>query len=46
MAQARRASEECIYMLMGRLMEHAPTEQLFVTPKLRETAYYIEGRYG
>jgi phosphate transport system ATP-binding protein len=46
MAQARRASEECIYMLMGRLMEHAPTEQLFVTPKLKETANYIEGRYG
>jgi phosphate transport system ATP-binding protein len=46
MAQARRASEECIFMLMGKVVEHAPTEDLFVTPKHRETADYIEGRYG
>ena len=46
MAQARRASEECIFMLMGRVVEHAPTEQVFVTPKHKETADYIEGRYG
>jgi len=46
MAQARRASEECIFMLMGKVVEHAPTEQLFVTPTHKETADYIEGRYG
>jgi phosphate transport system ATP-binding protein len=46
MAQARRASEECIFMLMGKVVEHAPTERLFVTPARRETADYIEGRYG
>jgi len=46
MAQARRASEECIFMLMGRVVEHAPTERLFVTPADKETADYIEGRYG
>lgn len=46
MAQARRASEECIFMLMGKVVEHAPTEQLFVTPRNKETADYIEGRYG
>lgn len=46
MAQARRASEECIFMLMGKVVEHEPTEQLFVTPKTQETANYIEGRYG
>lgn len=46
MAQARRASEECIFMLMGKVVEHAPTEELFVTPKSRQTADYIEGRYG
>ncbi len=32
MAQARRASAECIFMLMGKVIEHAPTEKLFVTP--------------
>ena len=46
MAQARRASEECIFMLMGKVVEHAPTEQMFVTPANKETANYIEGRYG
>jgi len=46
MAQARRASEECIFMLMGRVVEHTATEDMFVTPAKRETADYIEGRYG
>ena len=46
MAQARRASEECIFMLMGRVVEHALTEEMFVTPTRQETADYIEGRYG
>ena len=46
MAQARRASEECIFMLMGKVIEHSKTEEMFVTPARRETADYIEGRYG
>ena len=46
MAQARRASDECAFMLMGRLVEHQRTDALFVTPQHRETADYIEGRYG
>ena len=46
MAQARRASEECIFMLLGKVIEHAETGEMFVTPKHKETADYIEGRYG
>ncbi len=46
MAQARRASEECVFMLMGKMVEHTTTEEMFVTPKHKETADYIEGRYG
>ena len=46
MAQARRASDECIFMLMGELVEHSRTTQMFVTPKNPKTAEYIEGRYG
>jgi phosphate transport system ATP-binding protein len=46
MAQARRASEECAFMLNGRLVEHRPTTELFLTPQHQETADYIEGRYG
>jgi phosphate transport system ATP-binding protein len=46
MAQARRASDECIFMLMGELIEHRRTADLFLTPKNPKTAEYIEGRYG
>ena len=31
MAQDRRTSEECIFMLMGRVVEHSATEDMFVT---------------
>ncbi len=46
MAQARRATDECIYMLMGKLVEHGPTLDLFLRPKEQETEMYVEGRYG
>jgi phosphate transport system ATP-binding protein len=46
MAQARRASDECIYMLLGEIIEHAPTQELFLNPKNKQTEMYIEGRYG
>lgn len=46
MAQARRASEECVFMLMGKVVEHTATDTMFVTPQHKETADYIEGRYG
>ena len=46
MAQARRASDECIFMLMGEIIEHAPTRELFFNPKNEKTSMYIEGRYG
>jgi len=46
MAQARRASDECIFMLLGELIEHARTEDLFINPQNPKTAEYIEGRYG
>ena len=46
MAQARRASHECIFMLMGEFVEHARTEDLFLNPRNPKTAEYIEGRYG
>jgi len=46
MAQARRASDECVFMLMGKVVEHTDTAEMFVTPQQQETANYIEGRYG
>ena len=46
MAQARRASDDCVFMLMGEVVEHSRTGELFVTPKNKKTADYIEGRFG
>ena len=46
MGQAKRASDECIYMYLGKIIEHSPTADLFLNPKEEKTAMYIEGRYG
>lgn len=46
MAQARRTSDECIFMLSGHMVEHTDTATLFVTPGDKRTEAYIEGRYG
>jgi phosphate transport system ATP-binding protein len=46
MAQARRASDECVFMLLGEVVEHAHTADLFISPEHHKTAEYIEGRYG
>ena len=46
MAQARRASDECLFMLLGEVVERARTENLFLSPRDPRTAEYIEGRYA
>jgi phosphate transport system ATP-binding protein len=46
MAQARRISDECVFMLLGKVVEHDRTENLFLSPKDERTANYIEGRFG
>jgi phosphate transport system ATP-binding protein len=46
MAQARRVSHECAFMLMGEVVELGRTQDLFLTPRDHRTADYIEGRYG
>ena len=46
MGQARRASDECIFMLLGEVVEHRRTEDLFLNPKNEKTAEYVEGRYA
>lgn len=46
MAQARRISDECIFMLSGEMVEHSETSALFVNPSDKRTEEYIEGRYG
>ena len=46
MAQARRVSDETVFMLLGEIIEHSRTEDLFIKPIDRRTADYIEGRFG
>jgi len=46
MGQAGRISEECIYMLLGEVIEHGSTSDIFLKPRRKETEMYIEGRYG
>ncbi|HNQ87349.1 MAG TPA: phosphate ABC transporter ATP-binding protein [Verrucomicrobiota bacterium] len=46
MGQARRASDDCLFMLLGEIIEHRRTEDLFLDPRDPRTAEYIEGRYG
>jgi len=46
MAQARRASDECVFMLLGKVIEHSRTEDLFLSPRNPRTAEYVEGRYA
>ena len=46
MAQARRASDHCVFMLLGDVLEQAPTVDLFLRPQQKQTEMYVEGRYG
>jgi phosphate transport system ATP-binding protein len=46
MGQARRASHECIFMLMGKIVEHSSTLDMFLKPKHPDTEMYVRGRYG
>lgn len=46
MAQARRATDECIFMLLGKIVETGKTSDLFFNPQQEQTEMYIQGRYG
>ena len=35
-----------VFMLLGKIVEHTDTAEMFVTPKDPRTADYIEGKYG
>ena len=46
MQQAARVSDFTAYFYLGKLIEVAPTEQLFTNPSRPETEDYITGRFG
>jgi phosphate transport system ATP-binding protein len=46
MQQAARVADRTAFFLLGRLIEEAPTANLFSHPKQQETEDYITGRFG
>ncbi|MEH6626510.1 MAG: phosphate ABC transporter ATP-binding protein PstB [Motiliproteus sp.] len=46
MAQARRIADKTAFFLMGELVEHGNTEQIFTEPKDDRTRGYITGDFG
>jgi phosphate transport system ATP-binding protein len=46
MQQAARVSDNVGFMYLGNLVEYGDTEEMFVKPKLQQTADYITGRFG
>ena len=46
MQQAARISDYTAFFYLGELKEYGVTEELFVSPQLKQTEDYITGRFG
>jgi len=46
MQQAARVSDWTGFMLLGQLIEYAPTKEVFTVPRDKRTEDYITGRFG
>ena len=46
LAQARRISDQTMFLYQGRLVEHGVTAELFENPAQEDTARYVTGRFG
>jgi phosphate transport system ATP-binding protein len=46
MQQAARVSDTTAFMLDGELVEHAPTNDVFTTPRDERTERYVTGKFG
>jgi phosphate transport system ATP-binding protein len=46
LAQARRVSDDTVFLNKGRLVEYGRTKQVFENPAEEETAHYVTGRFG
>jgi phosphate transport system ATP-binding protein len=46
MQQAARVSDYTAYMYLGEVIEVDVTDQIFITPKKKQTEDYITGRFG
>jgi phosphate transport system ATP-binding protein len=46
MQQAGRSSDYTAFLYLGRLIEYGATNDIFLTPHLKETEDYVSGRFG
>ena len=46
LAQARRISDRAVFLYNGRMIECAPTEQMFREPQREETKSFLSGVFG
>jgi phosphate transport system ATP-binding protein len=46
MQQAARVSDMTAFFYQGKLIEVAPTDQIFTRPRIKQTEDYITGRFG
>ncbi|MEM9019596.1 MAG: phosphate ABC transporter ATP-binding protein PstB [Planctomycetota bacterium] len=46
MQQAARVSDATAFMFQGHLIEYGATEQIFTSPREKQTEDYIHGRFG
>ena len=46
LGQARRLSDETMFLYQGSLVEHGPTADVFERPKEARTEHYVTGRMG
>jgi phosphate transport system ATP-binding protein len=44
--QASRVADRTAFFLLGRLVEYAPTVELFTNPRHEQTEAYVSGRFG
>jgi phosphate transport system ATP-binding protein len=44
--QASRVADRTAFFLLGRLVEYAPTLDLFTKPSEEQTEAYVSGRFG
>jgi phosphate transport system ATP-binding protein len=46
MQQAARCSDHTAFFYLGRLIEYAPTRDIFMNPANPQTEAYVSGRFG
>jgi phosphate transport system ATP-binding protein len=46
MQQATRISDFTAFFYLGKLIEYGKTQQIFTTPKVKQTEDYVTGRFG